>query len=154
MASVGIFPPVLPCSQDEFLYSVSVTLPAEAEEELQRNASQAGTSWAAAVNEALTLYRNAESAPPDEYARNVAWAIRQMEELCPPPPVKKLSARQRERLRRRTEEEISELRADGEIGNIILSRELYEFVRDKVEAGAFGSPTEVVVAAIRFLRIE
>ncbi len=152
--SAGIFPPLLPCSAEEMIYSVSVSLPAEAEEELQRHAVQDGNSWTAEITQALTLYREALKTPPDENERNVAWAMRQMQELCPSPPPKKLTAKQRERVRRRTEEEITELRAAGEVGNVILPEELYEFVRSKIEAGAFDSPSGVVIASIPFLRAE
>ncbi len=154
MGSATIFPPILPCSQEELIYSISINLPAETDEEMHRFAIRDRVSWTAMVNQALTLYREALRTPPDQNERNVAWVMRQLQELCPPTPAKTLSLKQSDRLRRRVEKEIAELRAAGEVGNVILSRELYEFVRDKVEAGVFDSPTEVVIAAIHFLRIE
>ena len=50
--------------------------------------------------------------------------------------------------------ELKEARDQGLIGNLLLPEKLHTFVTEEVARGAFSSPTEVVVEALRRLEAE
>jgi hypothetical protein len=81
-----IFVPILPCSLDETIYSVDVDLPAELKAELRGYAQRDGNSWTVQAERALILYHEEFLREPDEKAKNIAWAIQQLNELVPPRP--------------------------------------------------------------------
>ncbi len=143
--NTGIYPPTLPCSLDEMIYSVEAHLPVDLEDELRRYAEEAGTSFDDQMRNVLECFRQKMLPTHDRLREHVAWAKAM---LGPERPKKKLSARQLQRVQK----EISEMRAEGELGNLILPQELYEFVTDSVESGAFSSPTEILTFAIDFFR--
>jgi hypothetical protein len=147
-----IFVPILPCSLDEAIYSVDVDLPAELEAELRSYAQRDGNSWTAQAERALILYHEKFLREPDEKAKSIAWAIQQLKELVPPRPPKKLSARQKESYLARKNAAIAGLRTEGFAGNLVLERDLFEFVRRAVEDGTFSSASEMVIAALPLLR--
>jgi hypothetical protein len=68
--------------------------------------------------------------------------------------MKKSSPKRRDAFVRRIKAELSKLRASGAIGNLILPEAEYNFVARKIESGDFASPTEVLAAAMPFLRAE
>lgn len=56
------------------------------------------------------------------------------------------------RMRARVERDVArikEAQAKGLLGNVLLPKELYEFVTDAIASGRFTSPTEVVCQALR-----
>ena len=81
---------------------------------------------------------------------NIAWAVRNFGPL----KTRRLSVRQRNAIARRFECEMSQLRAAGQMGNVLLPQELYGFVKKKIETGEFSSPTDVLTAAMPFLRAQ
>lgn len=50
--------------------------------------------------------------------------------------------------------ELKEARDQGLIGNLLLPEQLHTFVTEEIARGAFSSPTEVVVEALRRLEAE
>lgn len=54
----------------------------------------------------------------------------------------------------RNVERLNQLRAEGKVGNLLLPKELYEFVQERIASGACQTPTDVVCAAVPYLRRE
>jgi hypothetical protein len=48
--------------------------------------------------------------------------------------------------------EVQKLTAAGRIGNLLLPKELYEFVSERIASGDCKTPTEVVCAPMPYLR--
>ena len=149
-----IFVPILPCNLDETIYSVDVDLPAELEAELRSYAERDGNSWTGQAERALILYHEEFLREPDEKAKNITWAIQRLNDLVPRKPPKKLSVRQKESYLARKNAAITELRTEVFAGNLVLERDLFEFVRRSVEDGSFSSASEMVIAALPLLRIK
>ena len=47
---------------------------------------------------------------------------------------------------------MQDLEKEGLLGNLLLPEELYEFVVAKIRAGVHANPTDVIIAALPFLR--
>jgi hypothetical protein len=54
--------------------------------------------------------------------------------------------------RKRDGKRIRELTVEGNIGNLMLPEELYDFVKERMASGECQTPTDVVVAAMLHLR--
>ena len=55
---------------------------------------------------------------------------------------------------RRNLEEIRKLSDKGKVGNLLLPKELYEFISERLASGECKTPTDVVCAAVLHLRQE
>ena len=147
----GIFPPVRLSTVDVTVYSIELRIPSAVSEELERYAIADGTSWKRKAKDALMFYRESFMTREDHAKANVEWTIRN---FCRPPGRRRLSRKERERLYRRVVTELSELRANSSLGNLIVSDEIYFFLRRKMQSGTFASPIEVLEAAMPCLRAE
>ena len=147
----GIFPPVQLPSLEGPLFSVSVSPAADIAAELERYAHEDRDSWDEQAENALMFYRESFMTREDHARENIDWAIRN---FGPPRPLRKRSPKRRDAFVRRIKAELSELRASGAIGNLILPEAESKFVARKIESGDFASPTEVLAAAMPFLRAE
>src|SRR5262249_12677876 len=110
----GVFPPARLSCLDEAVYSVELLVPSPVADELERYAAQEGTSWERAAEEALMYYRESFMTPDDHAREHVEWAIRNFG-----PPKPRLSRKQRDKLNQRINQELTQLRANGALGNLI-----------------------------------
>jgi len=144
----GIFRPASFSFIEEKVFSIQINPSIEDQEELDRYVLEDGLSLTYQARYALTLYRESFMTPADHAKDNVGWYLRNLgsQEFGP------LSMDERNAISRRLNLEMSQLVANGALGNLVLPQELYEFVKGKVETGEFASPTEVLTAAMPFLR--
>jgi hypothetical protein len=148
-AESGIFPPVKLSFLEERLFSIQISPEAEIQEELERSALEYGVNVAYQARYALTLYRESFMTQEDHAKDNIAWYVRNFR-----PPKSKLSIEERNAITRRLHQEISELTTAATLGNLLVPQELHEFVKRKVELGEFSSPTDLLTAAMPFLRAQ
>jgi Arc/MetJ-type ribon-helix-helix transcriptional regulator len=144
-------------SHRELPLSVNIELPPETEAFIKQRIAAADTCgeievWTTVIHEALWKMRNAEKTQ-EELRRELEDALLEgVEELdsgqCI--PGEKFFSELRANLPER-HRELQEARAQGLIGNLLLPKELHAFVTEEVASGAFPSPTELVVEALRRL---
>jgi hypothetical protein len=152
-----ILPPVTVDDRRHPWWSVNMDLPPEIDQEIRRYVEEDElTSWTLMIHGALYIYRT------------LFWTREQLraelesmiEEGC-------RSAEQDggreatpafwEEFRQKAErdaERLDQLQAEGKVGNLLLPKELYEFVKERIAAGACNTPTEIVCAAVPYLRRE
>lgn len=145
----GIFPPVELSFLDEKLFSIQISPEAEIQEELERYALEYGAGVGYTARYALTLYRESFMTREDHAKDNIAWYVRNLR-----PSKSKLSIEERNAITRRLHQETSELIKAATLGNLLVPQELHEFVKRKVESGEFTSPTDLLAAAMPFLRAQ
>lgn len=150
-AKFGIFPPVRLPSVEGLVFSVAADLSPDVEQEIQQYADEDRISWESQAENSLMFYRESFMTREDHARENIAWGIRNFR---PPKHRKKRSLKQWKSFVCRVNEEVSQYRAAGALGNLLLPEELWQFVKLKIEAGAFASPAEVLTAAMPFLRTE
>ena len=141
----GILAPVQLSSSGLTLFSVEIRVPSPVSDELSRYAAEDGITWETAVTNALIFYRESFMTPDDHARENAEWMIRN---IGPPKQVKRLSPKEHEQLRQKIDDELSQLRTNGELGNLVLPEEVYRFVVREIESGAFASPTDILEAAM------
>jgi Arc/MetJ-type ribon-helix-helix transcriptional regulator len=151
-----ILPPV---TLDDRLpwWSVHVDLPQEIDQEIRRYVEEDElTSWTLMIHGALYIYRT------------LFWTREQLraelesmiEEGCRSAEQdggREVTPAFWEEFRHKAErdaERLDQLQAAGKVGNLLLPRELYEFVKERIAAGDCNTPTEVVCAAVPYLRRE
>lgn len=132
-------------------YSVTVALPPDVDKELRDYAQIDGDGWTVQAHAALYQYR-ASFMTKEESTTEFEKIL--LDSLDSGPAIevtpdywKSLKEEVLERHQR-----IQDLTAKGQIGNLLLPVELYEFVKAKVASQEVSSPTEVVLAAMPFLR--
>jgi hypothetical protein len=148
-AESGIFPPVELSFLEEKLFSIQISPEAEIQEELERYALESGVSVSYQARYALTLYRESFMTREDHAKENIAWGFRNFR-----PAKSKLSIKKRNAISRRLHQDISERMTAATLGNLLVPQELHEFVKRKVESGEFASPTDLLTAAMPFLRAQ
>jgi Arc/MetJ-type ribon-helix-helix transcriptional regulator len=152
-----IFPPVMVDDRHHPWWSVQVDLPPEIDQEIRRYvAEEECTSWTLVIHDALYLYRTVfwtREQLRAEFDGMIEEGYRSAErdegiEVTPAfwEALKRRAARNVERL--------NQLQAEGKVGNLLLPKELYEFVKERIASGACATPTEVVCAAMPYLRQE
>ena len=144
----GIFPPVELSFLEEKLFSIQID--PGADEELDRYVVEDGLSLDYQARYALTLYRESFMTREDHAKDNIAWCLRNLGSQASKP----LSRNERNAITRRLNREMSQLMAAGRLGNLLLPQEVYGFVKQKVESGEFASASEVLSAAMPFLRAQ
>ena len=155
-----IFPPVLLKADAEThrpICSVQVSLPAETDAEIRRYVkADEMTSWTVIIHEALYVYRRAfwtQEQLRAELVSEIEKGIRSTKEgkgtLVTPAFWKEFESRAEKRSK-----EINELTEQGKIGNLLLPKELYDFVKERISSGDSETPTDVICAALPFLRAE
>ena len=132
-------------------YSVTVALPPDVDKELRDYAQIDGDAWTVQAHAALYQYR-ASFMTKEESTTELDKIL--LDSLGSGPAIevtpaywKSLKKEVLERHHR-----IQDLKAKDQIGNLLLPVELYEFVKAKIASQEFFSPTEVVLAAMPFLR--
>lgn len=139
------------------IWSVQVELPAEIDAEIRRYVAEDElTSWTVMIHEALYVYRREFWTPEQlraELVSTIEEGIRSSREgksvLATPAFWKEFEARGDRR-----HKEIEELSKDGKIGNLLLPKELYAFMNERIASGDCKTPTEVICAALPYLRAE
>jgi hypothetical protein len=98
----------------------------------------------------LTDYRESFMTREDHAREHIGGMIHALS-IRPP---KKMSAKKWDALRSRVYLEISQLKAAGTIGSLVVSFEIYNFIRAEIESGAADSVADIFMKAFPFLRSE
>jgi hypothetical protein len=149
MSRSPIYPPTKLSSIEHTVFSIDVILPSHFGDEIQRYADEDRIPWATEAVHALALYRHSFMTPDDHARENLEDRIRALSEN----PLT-LTSPEVDELRRRGQEEISDRRHAGEIGELILPIELYNFVRSSIESGVASSIGDLFGNALPLLRAE
>lgn len=152
-----MFPPVMLDEDSRPTWSVQVELPPDIEAEIRRYvAEDALTSWTVMIHEALYIYRTVfwtREQLNAELWEAIEEGIRSGERdgyiEVTPEFWREFKHRGRKRMT-----ELRKLTAAGTIGNLLLPQELHEFVRERMALGDCKTPTDVVCAAVPYLRKE
>ena len=153
-----VFPPVhLNADCREPTWSVNVELPLDVEIELaEYEKADECAVWTVLIHEALYVYRWqfwSKEALDAEVREAIEEGIRSAEtegtiEATPEFLEGLLEASKRD------VKHIHELQAKGELGNLLLPKELYAFILERIESGDCLTPTDVVCRAMPALRRE
>jgi hypothetical protein len=138
-------------------WSVNVNLPPAIDAEIRRYMEEDDpTSWTVVIHNALYIYRwqfRTKEELDTELREVIEAGMRSAEEE----ETIKVTPQFWDELRQRCErdiERIHALQAQGVLGNLLLPKELYEFILERIASGVCRTPTEVVCAAIPHLRRE
>ena len=150
----------LPVNLDEddprcLTWSVNVDLPTAIENEISAYTKQDEYSvWTVILHEALYVYRRqfwTEEQLKAEFEQEIEERIANSETEggieVTPAFWKSLMKRSKRRVK-----DIKKLQAEGELGNLLLPKELYAFILERIEAGTAITPTDVACSAMPFLR--
>jgi len=150
-----VYPPVAVAGEDgRYWYSVQVELPSEVDAAIRAYLEQDQcSSWTIAIHGALYGYRatlwsqealRAEFSALVQAGLDDAVAGRTIE--VTPEFWENFERRALDSL-----EKMRGLRAEGRLGNLLLPRELWEFIQGEIASGKFDTPTDIVCAAMRYL---
>jgi hypothetical protein len=154
----AIFPPIhLSEERRRATWSVNVDLPADVEARLAEYEKEDECAvWTVMIHEALYVYRWefwTKEALNAEVREAIEASIRSAEtegtiEATPEfwEEIRKRGERSIERIRA--------LQASGEMGNLLLPKELHAFILERIESGDCRTPTEVVCKAMPYLARE
>jgi len=152
-----IFPPVLLDADSRPVWSVQVELPPEIDQEIRRYVAEDElTSWTLTIHGALYLYRTlfwTRERLNAELEGMIEEGYRSAEKGGGREASPAFWAEFRQRTARNAER-LSQLRAEGKVGNLLLPQELYAFILERIESGQCRTPTDVVCAATPYLRRE
>jgi len=150
-----VYPPIAADAEDgRFWYSVDVVLPPDADATLRSHVEQdASSSWTIAIHGALYRYRATLWSPEALRAELMHRIQEGLDDVeagrtveATPEFWENLHHRARENLAR-----MATLRAQGRLGNLLLPRELWQFIHDEIAAGRSKTPSEIVCAAMPYL---
>ena len=153
-----IFPPMhLDADRRRPTWSVNVDLPPAIDAEIRRYMEEDDpTSWTVVIHGALYVYRWqfwTKEELDAELREAIEAGIRSADEEgtieVTPQFWEDLVQRGERRI-----EQIHALHAQGELGNLLLPKELYDFILERIASGACQTPTDVVCAAMPHLRRE
>ena len=156
MIRQSIFPPVVVAGDDgRHWYSVDVALPPEVDAAIRVYVEQDECmTWTTAIHGALYGYRATIWSPgalEAEYADLIQARLADVQAgrtiEVTPEFWADIERRGRENLVR-----MRALRAEGRLGNLLLPQELWEFIGSEIASGQFNTPTDVVCAAMPYLR--
>jgi hypothetical protein len=153
-----IFPPIyLDEDRKRPTWSVNVELPPDVEGELARyQAEDECAVWTVLIHEALYVYRW-QFWTKEELDAEIREAIEESIRSAETEGTIEATEDFWKELKQRAEQgvkRIHELQAKGELGNLLLPKELYEFILERLESGEPRTPTDVVCAAMPHLRRE
>jgi hypothetical protein len=153
-----VFPPVhLNVDRREPTWSVNVELPLDVETELAAYENPAeGAVWTVLIHEALYVYRWqfwSQEALDAEVMEAMEEGLRDAEAGNTTAVTPELFE-SFEQACRRDVKHIHELQAKGELGNLLLPKELYAFILERIESGDCLTPTDVVCRAMPAFRRE
>jgi hypothetical protein len=153
-----IFPPIyLDEENGRPTWSVNVELPPDVETELaeyEKEEEYAG--WTTIIHEALYVYRW-QFWTKEELDAELREAIE--EGICSAETEGAIEATREfwDELKRRGErnmQRIRELQAKGQLGNLLLPKELHAFMLERIASGECRTPADVVCGAMPHLRRE
>lgn len=154
-SSAFIFPPVVLDEESHLVFSVNVILPINVDAEIRRYVEEdQWTSWTVMIHTALYAFRAhvwTKEQLDAEFREMIEEGIRSADKG------ESVEATPQfwENLEQTAEQHVKMIRkleAEGKIGNLSLPEELYEFVKERISAKVCGTPTEVVCAAMPYLR--
>jgi Arc/MetJ-type ribon-helix-helix transcriptional regulator len=138
-------------------WSVNVDLPPEIEAEIRRYVEEDDpTSWTIVIHGALYIYRwqfRTKEELDAELREAIEAGIRSADEEG----TIEVTPQFWEDLMQRGERNVDRIRAlqaHGALGNLLLPKELYDFILERIASGACRTPTDVVCAAMPHLRSE
>lgn len=136
--------------------SVNVSLSPECETLVQRLVATADSrgrigTWTTVIHDALWQMRT-RSKSPDELRGELEQAILDGVNSGPGIPVTEEFWKEMRTRVRRQHEEIAAARARGLVGNLLLPKELLDFINDEITSGRFACPTDVVSEALRTMQ--
>ena len=138
-------------------WSVNVKLPADVEEELAAYQAEDECSvWTILIHEALYVYRW-QFWTKEELDAEIREAIEESIRSAETEGTIEATEDFWQELKQRAKQggkRIHELQVKGELGNLLLPKELYEFVLERLESGECRTPTDVVCAAMPHMRRE
>jgi hypothetical protein len=138
-------------------WSVNVELPANVEEELARyQAEDECAVWTVLIHEALYVYRwqfRTQEELDAEIREAIEESIRSAETEGTIEATEDFWTELKQSAERGAKR-IHALQAKGELGNLLLPKELYEFILERLESRESRTPTDVVCAAMPHLRRE
>jgi hypothetical protein len=147
-----IYPPVaVQGDKGRLWYSVQVDLPADVEAAINAQVEHDdGLSWTVAIHGALYGYRTTRWTKKALQAEFEAAILEGLKgKSTPVTPAFWADLRTRAAA---NQQRIRELRATGQLGNLLLPKELYEFIGAEIASGRSNTPTDVVVAAMPYLK--
>src|SRR6266446_5416442 len=152
-----IFPPMHFDEDRRPTWSVKVDLPSEIEAEIHRYIKKDDpTSWTVVSHGALSIYRwqfRTKEELDAELCEAIEAGMRSADEggtiEVTPQFWDDLIQRSERRL-----EQMHALQSQGALGNLLLPKELYAFILERIASGACHTPTDVVCAALPHLRRE
>ena|SRR5450755_3411496 len=138
-------------------WSVNVELPPDVEAELARyQAADECAVWTVMIHEALYVYRGqfwTKEALDAEIRQAIEEGIRSAETEGTIEATEEFWEKLRESAERSVKQ-IHELQAKGELGNLLLPKELHAFILERMESRECRTPTDVVCKATPHLRAE
>ena len=152
-----IFPPMHFDEDRRPTWSVKVDLPSEIEAEIHRYVEEDDpTSWTVVIHGALYIYRwqfRTKAELDAELHEAIEAGIRSADEEGTIEVTPQFWDDLVQRGERRIEQ-MHALQAQGALGNLLLPKELYAFILERIASGACQTPTDVVCAAMPHLRRE
>ena len=153
-----VFPPMhLDEDRRRPTWSVNLDLPPEIDAEIHRYVEEDDpTSWTVVIHGALYVYRwqfHTKEELDAELREAIEAGIRSADEEG----TIEVTSQFWEDLRQRGERRIAQihaLQAQGALGNLLLPKELYDFILERIASGAYRTPTDVVCAAMPHFRRE
>jgi Arc/MetJ-type ribon-helix-helix transcriptional regulator len=150
-----VFPPVRLDKDRRPTWSVNVDLPPEVDAEIRRYVEKDElTSWTVMIHGALYIYRW-QFWTKEELGAELREAIEESIRSADEEGTIEITPqfwKDMKRRCRKNAERITELQGKGKMGNLLLPKELYEFVQERIGAGDCKTPTDVVCAAVPYLR--
>jgi hypothetical protein len=153
-----IFPPVYLDEERRWpIWSVNVELPPDVEAEIvEYEKADEFAVWTVIIHEALYIYRWqfwTKEELDAEFREAIEAGIRSAETAG----TIEVTSEFWEEFRKRGERNVKrthESQAKGELGNLLLPKELYAFILERIESGECRTPTDVVCGAMPHLRRE
>ena len=152
-----ILPPIMLDDRPLPWWSVNVDLPPEIDQEIRRYVEEDElTSWTLMIHGALYIYRSlfwTREQLRAELESMIEEGCRSAEQEGGREATPAFWKEFRQKAARNLER-LDQLQAEGKVGNLLLPKELYEFIKERIASGACKTPTEVVCAAVPYLRQE
>jgi hypothetical protein len=153
-----IFPPVyLDEERERPTWSVNVELPPDVEAELAEYEKEDECAvWTVIIHEALYVYRW-QFWTKEELDAEFREAIEESTRSAEAEGRIEVTPEFWKEFRKRGERNVKwthELQVKGELGNLLLPKELYAFILERIESGECRTPTDVVCGAMPHLRRE
>jgi hypothetical protein len=152
--ALASLPDPVPGPDGLYWYSVHIELPDEVEATITHYLEQDEFAcWTVALHGALYGYRSTVWSPEALRDELVAMTREAMDDVDAGRG-SEVTPTFWEELARKCElqsQQVDELQRTGQLGNLLLPKELYAFMRDEIAAGKFNNPSEMICAVMPFL---